>query len=137
MMANVVSVAIAQFLLPDFIGHVAERTGQVLTFHKMPLLAAQLIIAVLGEEIAWRAFFQQRLSERVPMHLSMVCTSILFSLGHFSSGSILIVTYDLVFVFINSLLYGMVFKRTNNVYISALSHLIANGAGIALMLFVR
>jgi len=136
MIANFFSMGAACFLLPGFINHVKERVGQILTFDKMLLLSVQLIITAVGEEIAWRAFFQKRLGEHIPMQLSIVLTSIFFASGHFSSGLVLIVTYDLLFVFINSLFYGIVFKKTNNAWVSAVSHLVANVSGIVLLFIV-
>ena len=137
-LANLLSVAIAHFFLPEFLSHVAARTGEFLTFDKILLLvlAFQLIITALGEEIAWRAFFQKRLGGFIPMWLSIVLTSILFSLGHLSTGTIKIVIYDLLFVFVNSLFYGIVFKKTNNACISAISHLIANLVAAAIIFLV-
>ena len=135
--ANLLSFGIAYVWLPGFISHVAERTEQLLTFDKILLLSVQLMGMALGEELAWRAFFQKRLGEHIPACLAIVLTSLLFSLGHFSSGSALIVAYDLLFVFINSFFYGIVFQKTNNAWISAVSHLIANGAAMALLFFVR
>ena len=40
-----------------FTSHVLGRTDGMLSFDKIPLLMIQIIIAALGEEIAWRGFF--------------------------------------------------------------------------------
>jgi hypothetical protein len=47
-----------------------------------------------------------------------------------------LVAFDLSFVFINSLLYGIIFHKTNNVYISALSHFSANLFSIIVFSFI-
>ena len=135
--ANFLPLLIACLWLPDFINHVVGRTEQLWISQKTPLLIIQLIIAAVGEEIAWRGFFQKRLGELISIHLSIILTSILFALGHLSRGSALVVAFDLFFVFLNSLLYGIVFKKTNNVWVSAIAHFIANVFAIGIILRIK
>lgn len=127
---NLICMGLAKAVMPDFIGHVLARTGRFLTFRQWPLLAAQLIVSALGEEIAWRAFFQRQLTKAFPAPAAILATSALFALGHLSGGAVPVVAYDLIFVAANSVFYGMVFHKTNNAWVSALSHWIANGVGI-------
>lgn len=126
---------IAKLFLPEFITHLKARTV-FLSFSMIPVLLIQLIIAALGEEIAWRAFFQKQLSKMLPYVPSLVISAALFSLCHMNSGSIMVVTYDLFFIFINAIFYGIIFKKTDNACISTIAHFIANLLGIGLCLIL-
>ena len=132
---NVICFLIAKLFMPDFITHLKERTD-FLSFHMIPILLAQLIIFALGEEIAWRAFFQKQFSKMLPHVPSLIITAALFSLCHLNSGSTIVVIYDLLFVFINAIFYGMVFKRTDNACVSTIAHFIANLLGTVLIMFL-
>ena len=91
----------------------------------------------LGEEIAWRAFFQKRLNKVLPIIPTLLISSILFAIGHFNQGDTVIVIFDIFFVFINSILYGVIFYRTNNAWISAISHFIANLFSVIVLGFLN
>lgn len=131
---NVICFMLASLFLPEFIVHIYNRTAFVLSLDKVMFLILQLAILAVGEEIAWRGFFQSQLSNWLPIIPTLVLTSIVFSLGHFAAGNIAIISYDIFFVFINSILYGVIFYKTNNVWISAISHFIANLFSIVLII---
>ncbi len=123
---DAVSIGISKLFLPEYIDHVIARTEIFVSFDKMALLLFQLVILALGEEIAWRAFFQKQLSKAMPIIPVIILSSVLFAFGHLTEGNILIVSYDIFFVFINSILYGVIFHKTNNAWISTISHFSAN-----------
>lgn len=123
---DAVSISIAKLFLPEYIDHVLARTDVFISFDKIILMIIQLVILALGEEIAWRAFFQKQLNKVLSIIPTLLISSVLFALGHLTQGSINILIYDIFFVFINSILYGVIFYKTNNAWISAISHFIAN-----------
>lgn len=123
---DAVSMTIAKLFVPGYIEHVLERTDIFISFDKMLLMVFQLAILALGEEIAWRAFFQKQLNKGFSIVPVLLISSALFSLGHVTQGNVNIVVYDIVFVFINSILYGIIFYKTNNAWVSAISHFVAN-----------
>lgn len=133
---NIICLALATLFLPEFIDHINGRTEIVVSANMVMLLILQLAILALGEEIAWRGFFQKQLSKWLPTIPTLILTSIVFSLGHFAVGHIAVVSYDIFFIFINSVLYGILFYKTNNVYISAISHFIANLFTIIVLFFL-
>jgi membrane protease YdiL (CAAX protease family) len=75
------------------------------------MLLLQLVVLALGKEIAWRAFFQNRITKHIPIIPATLITSTLFAIGHTSDGDILAVSYNIFFVFINSILHGIVFIK--------------------------
>ncbi len=122
---QIVCVMVAKIFLPEYIEHLSNRTNFI---NSSEIIKTILILAVaaLGEEIAWRAFFQKQTTKIIKFIPSLVITSVLFSLGHFNFNNPLIVIYDLIFVFIDSIFYGLVFKKTDNAWCSWISHFVAN-----------
>lgn len=135
LMMNVISLLTAKLFVPAFIEHLRARTG-FLSFNMIPVLAVELIIAALGEEIAWRAFFQKQASKLLPFVPALIVSSVLFSLCHFNRGSAVVVIYDLVFICINAMIYGVIFRKTDNAFISTMAHFLANLFGTVSMLFL-
>lgn len=88
------------------------------------------------EEIGWRALFQNHLNKVLPIIPVLFITSVLFAFGHLTEGNTIIVIYDIFFIFINSILYGIIFHKTNNAWISAISHFMANLFSIIVLLFL-
>ncbi|MCM1251725.1 MAG: CPBP family intramembrane metalloprotease [Clostridium sp.] len=131
MIMNILCFSIARLCLPEYIEHLNSRTS-FLDASQLPKLILEVIVLALGEEIAWRAFFQKQTSKIMPFIPSLFLTSLLFSMGHFNFGSPVIVAYDLFFIFINSLFYGAVFRKTDNAWCSALAHFLANLLGLFL-----
>ncbi|MDE6749464.1 MAG: CPBP family intramembrane metalloprotease, partial [Lachnospiraceae bacterium] len=131
--ADIVCYVLAKLLVPEFLEHLAERTG-FLSFDKIAILIAELIIAALGEEIAWRGFFLNQLSKMINFVPSLLITACLFALCHLSTGSVVVVVYDLTFIVINAVLYGLVYKRTNNIIVSTISHFLSNLFSVLIIL---
>lgn len=133
--ADMICNVVAGAFVPEFTEHLSERTD-FLSFDKIIILLAELFIAAWGEEIAWRGFFQNKLSKKLPLIPSLLITAILFSLCHFSGGSIVVVLYDLLFIVINAVLYGLVYSRTNNILVSTMSHFLSNLFSILIFTFI-
>ena len=126
---DIICYAFAKMFLPEFLEHLSGRTD-FLSSGQVVILIAELIIAALGEEIAWRGFFLNRLSEYLPFPPALLITATLFSLCHFTTGSFIVVLYDLLFIIVNAVFYGLIYKRSNNICVSTISHFIANLVGI-------
>lgn len=133
---DAVSITLSKLFLPEYIDHVLARSEMFISFDKVLLLIFQLAVLALGEEIAWRAFFQKQLNKILPIFPTLLISSLLFSFGHISEGDIFIVIYDIFFVFINSILYGIIFYKTNNAWISGISHFVANMFSIIVFMFL-
>ena len=129
----ILSTVIANKFLPEFNEHVNNRASFAISGD---LIKTILIMAVLtlGEEIAWRGFFQKPTTKIIKFIPSIILTSLLFSLGHFSAGSFAVVAYDLLFVFIDSSLFGLIFKETDNAWCSWIPHFLADILGVLLII---
>lgn len=133
---NAVCVFLAKAFVPEFLDHVMSRSGVAISFVNILLTIVQLAIMALGEEIAWRAFFQNELQGFASGVPSLLITSLLFALAHYASGEPVVVIYDIFFVFVNSILYGIVFMKTKNAWLSAISHFIANVFCVVILMII-
>lgn len=135
-----VVTAILPMLLGDwlfkgaFSAHVLGRVDGMLTFDNIPLLIFQIFILAWGEEIAWRGFFLNRVMEKAPFWLAAIVSSILFAMGHISDAGIGLLLYDLVFVFIDSMIFSVVFRKSGNCLVSTASHILGNAVGLLICL---
>lgn len=133
---DAICITIATLFLPEYIEHVLARTEVFVSFDIIVIMIIQLAFLALGEEIAWRAFFQKQLNKALPIIPTLLFSSVLFAIGHFNQGNAVIVLYDVFFVFINSVLYGIIFQKTNNAWVSAIAHFGANLFSIIVLVFL-
>ena len=135
-----VGSAVATLLIGDmvfkgaFAIHVLGRANGMLSFDKIPILMVQIVIAALGEEIAWRGFFLGKSMRILPFWLCAILSSLLFAIAHISSGGIELVSYDIFMIFVDSIIYALIYKKSGNCLISALSHILGNATGILLIM---
>lgn len=114
-----------------FTAHVIGRAGGMLAYDRLWLLVLQVPISAWGEEIAWRGFFLGKAMGRLPFWPGAVFGSALFALGHLSAGSLPVVLFDLSFVFLDSLIFSVIFRKTGNCLASTLAHILGNFVGLA------
>lgn len=114
----------------EFVAHVMGRTSSILSFDKTALLIGQVIIAAFGEEIAYRGFFFGKSSKIFPIWVSAVVSSAVFAAGHIATGNIGIVVYDIVGVFIDSLIFSVIYHKSGNCVISTFSHILGNAISL-------
>ena len=115
----------------EFLAHEMGRVGSILSFDKIALLIGQVIIAAFGEEIAYRGFFFGKTSKLLPIWLCAVVSSAVFAAGHIAAGNIGVVLYDVACVFIDSLLFSVVYHKSGNCVISTFSHILGNAISLA------
>ena len=129
--------AIATLIVGDlifgraFVDHVLGRTSAILSFDQIPLLVGQVILAAFGEEIAFRGFFVGKAMKLHPFWLCAVVSSIVFAAGHIAVGAVWLVIFDIATIFIDSILYAIIYRRSENCLISTFSHILCNAVAIA------
>ena len=115
----------------EFEAHVIGRAGEMLSFDKTALLIVQLIVAAFGEEIAYRGFFLGKGMKLLPFWACAAASSAVFAAGHIAEGSIGVVLFDVACVFIDSMIFSEVYRRSGNCVVSTLSHIVANAFSLA------
>lgn len=128
----VVSCAAGRLIFGDeFSAHILERAGSVLSFDKIALLIIQVVIAAFGEEIAYRGFFLGKGMKMCPFWLCAAVSSAVFAAGHIAAGNVGVVLFDVAGVFVDSLIFSVIYRKTDNCAVSTLAHILGNTAGIA------
>ena len=102
----------------EFVAHVVGRTSSILSFDKVALLIGQVIIAAFGEEIAYRGFFFGKSAKLFPIWVCAVVSSAAFAAGHIAT------------VFIDSLIFSVIYHKTGNCVISTFSHILGNAISL-------
>lgn len=110
----------------EFVAHVLGRTGSILSFDKTALLIGQVIIAAFGEEIAFRGFFFGKSAKLFPVWVCAALSSAAFAAGHIAVGNTGVVVYDIATVFIDSLIFSVIYHKSGNCVISTFSHILGN-----------
>ncbi|HHX23039.1 MAG TPA: CPBP family intramembrane metalloprotease [Thermoanaerobacterales bacterium] len=121
---DAVCVVLSILFLPEYIEYETARAGSFVPIEIS--VSSILLFFALGEEIAWRAFFQNKFSKILPIVPVLFISSLLFTLGHYEAGNNMVIIYGLIFTFINSIFYGIIFHKTKNAWISTFSHFAAN-----------
>lgn len=119
--------------MPEVLKHIKNRTG-IIDKSQIIVTILSLAVLALGEEIALRAFFQKQSTKLIGFIPALIITSVVFAMGHFSFDEPMIVVIDLVEIFIDSIFYGLVFKKTDNAFCSWVSHFLANAIAVFLLL---
>ncbi len=127
---NGFSMAASAYVMPAFNEHLHERIALMVAEVPLAVLVLQIALMALGEEIAWRGFFQKQLGRVMAIWPAIGITSIVFAFGHAASGDFTLVAYDLVFIMIDSVIYGFIYHKTGNLWLSTAAHFIANLAVI-------
>lgn len=117
-------VLIYRNYFPDMFNHLSERVSFIQTFDVNLIL--KLVVLALGEEIAFRGLVQGRLQWAMKPSYAILVTSVIFAIMHISSGTIEIVALDLTSIFIDSIVFGIIFYKTRNIYASTIAHALAN-----------
>ena len=124
------------FFLPAYFNHLVARIPFDIGTLSIGLFIA-LGISTLGEEIIYRALFQDRIAAFLPSAAAILLSSLVFALMHFSTGPALIVIFDLLSVFMDSTIFGIIYQRSHNVFVAWIAHFLADIIAIFFLLLVK
>jgi uncharacterized protein len=131
-----ITVLIGKLFLPEYFTHILGRVTPYVDISSMTTLFVQLLILAFGEEIVFRAFLQGRLSLFINPLWALLFSAAVFAAVHITPGVPAIVALDVLSVFVDGLLYGFIFKKSNNVYASSLAHFLANSVGMLILISI-
>lgn len=124
------------FFLPDVFQHIAAR----LPFDLNAINASLVITLVIGtflEELVFRALFQNRLSAFVSPGAAIALAALAFALAHYSPGPALVVCVDLLSVFVDGVIYGLIYQRSRNIFVSWIPHFLGDVVALCLLLALK
>jgi membrane protease YdiL (CAAX protease family) len=121
--------------LPEYSQHVIARLPIDVSTLSIAVIVA-VLISTLGEEIIYRGLFQNRISAFLPVSAAIALSSLIFGLMHYSPGPALVVLVDVALVIVDSVIYGIIFARTRNIFVSWAAHFLADVVGMAFLLML-
>lgn len=130
------TVFVEKAFFPDVLAHSLARLPFEMDPSKIIPIIIELLILPLGEEIALRGFYQKQAAKLIGFVPALVIASLIFAVGHFSYGSPVVVIMDLAGVFIDSLIFGIIFKETDNAWCSWISHSLADIVAVIVMMMI-
>jgi membrane protease YdiL (CAAX protease family) len=128
------SVFGTNFFLPDYSAHVLARLPFEPTLSGAVIVT--LLVSTLGEELIFRGLFQKHLNAFLPVTAAIGLSSLVFALMHYTSGPFSTVFVDLALVALDSVIYGIIFARSNNVFVAWAAHFLADVCGMAFLLML-
>ena len=115
-----------------YIDHVLGRIN-VPDLGQLPLLLFSQTVSVLGEEIEFRAFFVGKGMKRFSFWPAAIVGAVLFAAAHYAAGAAGIVAWDLGGIFIDAILFAILYRKTGNCLISFIPHFVSNMLGFFLV----
>ena len=115
-----------------YIDHVLGRVN-VPGLDQLPLLLFNQIVSVLGEEIEFRAFFVGKGMKRFSFWPVAIAGAVIFAAAHYAASPAGIVAWDLAGIFIDAILFAILYRRTGNCLISFIPHFLNNMIGFSLV----
>ena len=115
-----------------YIDHVLGRVN-VPGLDQLPLLLFNQIVSVLGEEIEFRAFFVGKGMKRFSFWPVAIAGAVIFAAAHYAAGPAGIVAWDLAGIFIDAILFAILYRKTGNCLISFIPHFLNNMIGFFLV----
>ncbi len=128
-------VLAANWFFPEFLAHVTARLPFVIGGSWLPIILS-LFFATFIEEFVYRGLFQQRFNWFMPTSIAIVSISLIFSLLHIAAGIWFVILIDVGLVFVDSLIYGVIFARSKNLLVAWLAHFLADVVALMLMVGV-
>ena len=115
-----------------YIDHVLGRID-VPGLDQLPMLVFSQIVTVLGEEIEFRAFFVGKGMKQLPFWPVAIVGAVIFAAAHYAAGPAGIVAWDLGGIFIDAILFAILYRKTGNCLISFVPHFLNNMIGFFLV----
>ncbi len=114
-----------------YVDHVLGRVNTP-GLDQLPLLLLTQIVSVLGEEIEFRAFFVGKGMKQLPFWSVAIVGAVIFAAAHYAAGPAGIVAWDLGGIFIDAILFAILYRKTGNCLISFVPHFLKNMIGCLL-----
>jgi membrane protease YdiL (CAAX protease family) len=131
----IVSVSLSKVVLPEFYLYLLDFKP-TLSFDKSFLQIPKLLILAFAEEIAFRGFFQTKLCNITKPIWAIIITSLFFAIVNFSGAISSVLIYILFFIFIDNIIYGVIYQKTKNIYSCTISHFLANVISTFIILLI-
>jgi uncharacterized protein len=123
-------------LLPELSAHIINRVPYDLS-NLGPGFFIFLAVSTFLEEVIFRALFQNRLSAFVSPAVAIITVSLVFASGHIQPGPMMVVLADFLGVFVDSLLFGIIYQQSKNVFVAWIPHYLADIVATFILLSLK
>lgn len=129
---------IGKFIMPTYIEHLRARMPAIIQTVSVKSIIVVIITIIITslvcfyEELIYRGFFVERLSWFTKPYVAIALSTILFACMHFTPGNSSTVLFDLAGVFLDGIIYGIIYFKTKNIYASFIAHALADIFGIVM-----
>ena len=112
--------------------HVLGRATVMSSTSVATVLLNQVFI-VLGEEIGFRGFFVGKGMKIFPFWPIALVSAAVFAAAHLAAGPAAVVACDLIQIFIDGVLFALLYRKMGNCLISCIPHFVGNMLGYFLI----
>jgi len=126
-------VVLARLWWPALLEHIQARVPLFDRATTGPLVVL-LLVGPFIEELTFRGLFQARLSGYMTALAANLLVSVPFALLHWTAGVPALVALDVALVALDSVIYGLIFTRGQNLWVAWMAHTLADIVGLALLL---
>ena len=126
---------LTKYFFPEYLEHVISR----LPFNEgmgLGLILPMLAVSLVLEELTYRTLIQGRLTPYIGAPLAILIASFLFGFAHFASGPFWIVFLDVFTIIVDSILFGVIYKRSGNLVVTWAAHLIGDVLGLIVLMSI-
>ena len=119
---------------PEIIDHIVARLPFPPTAGGLLVYAIPLAIVLIGEELTHRTLIQGRLTPFIGTTAAIAVASLVFGISHYSPGPFAIVAVDISSIVFDSILFGIIYARSNNLIVSWAAHLLGDILGLVFLI---
>lgn len=125
---------IERAVAPEIVDHIIERLPFPPTAGGLFVYAIPLAIVLIGEELTHRTLIQGRLTPFIGIPAAIAVASLVFGISHYSPGPFAIVALDISSIVFDSILFGIIYARSNNLIVSWAAHLLGDILGFIFLI---
>jgi membrane protease YdiL (CAAX protease family) len=131
-----IGIAFAAGFGPEVLEHITGRLpvdiGSAAGLSAIAMLLGAALVLTLVEEIVFRSFFQERLSVTLGTPAAIIVAAVLFGLAHAvgATGDPRLVLLDVGGVVLDGVIFGLVYARTRNLWLTWATHYAADVVGV-------
>lgn len=127
---------IERAVAPEIVDHIIKRLPFPATAGGLLVYAIPLAIALIGEELTHRTLIQGRLTPFIGTTAAIIIASLVFGISHYSPGQLTVVTLDISSIVFDSILFGVIYARSNNLIVAWAAHFLGDLLGLIFLISV-
>lgn len=125
---------IERAVAPEIVDHIVGRLPFPPTAGGLFIYAIPLAIALIGEELTHRTLIQGRLTPFIGTTAAIAVASLVFGISHYSPGPFAIVALDISSIVFDSILFGVIYARSNNLIVAWAAHFLGDILGLVFLI---